>query len=378
VIGNIEINDSKITEQFLSRRAVRAGLSILMSMIWMALAGATQSWAQGSSSQVLTIAIDASNPNTVYASTVAQGVFKTTNGGATWASANSGIVADTSSLSIHPTTPTTLYAASVNLTTLTPGGVFKTTNGGTSWSESGLLNQYTTSVKIDTTTPSTVYAGAIEVLALGSPGGVFRTTNGGIFWFPINDGLTNQQVWCLAMNPVTTTILYAGTEGGVFKKTSAEAAWTAMNTGLTHTQVFTLAINPSNPLILYAGTRDGFVFKTVDGGANWAPSDNGLPTSLPGGLVIGNIAVDPLNPTTLFVGTNAGLFKSTDSGGTWTLSNNGISIQYVSAVAVDPTNSSKVYAGTYGAGVYKSLDGGATWTQTNLGIKQRRAQTISQ
>ena len=71
----------------------------------------------------------------------------------------------------------------------------------------------------------------------------------------MNTGLTNTDVYALAINPQTPDTLYAGTDGGgVFKSTNGGTNWTAMNTGLTNTNVHALAINPQTPETLYAGT----------------------------------------------------------------------------------------------------------------------------
>ena len=69
-------------------------------------------------------------------------------------------------------------------------------------------------------------------------GGVFKSTNGGTNWTAMNTGLTNTDVYALAINPQTPDTLYAGTYGGgVFKSTNGGTNWTAMNTGLTNTYV---------------------------------------------------------------------------------------------------------------------------------------------
>jgi photosystem II stability/assembly factor-like uncharacterized protein len=55
------------------------------------------------------------------------------------------------------------------------------------------------------------------------------------------------------------------------------------------------------------------VFKSDDGGAGWQPADPGLPDAF-----VSDIAIDPVQPTTLYAATDRfGVFRSTDSGKSW-------------------------------------------------------------
>jgi hypothetical protein len=79
---------------------------------------------------------------------------------------------------------------------------------------------------------------------------------------------------------------------------------------------------------------------------------------------VGAVAIDPLDPMTLYAATGGGVFKSTDGGTTWTLTsltNGGVSSLEVAprADAAEPTT---LFVGTYDGVVFKSSDGGATWS----------------
>src|SRR5712691_11694078 len=105
---------------------------------------------------------------------------------------------------------------------------------------------------IDPVIPMMVYA------ATGS--GVYKTTDGGANWNAINTGLPAAAATALAIDPLTTMVLYAGVEcSGVFKSTNGGGSWSEFNPGLTNRCVTTLAINPQTPNI-YAGTDGGGVF----------------------------------------------------------------------------------------------------------------------
>jgi len=87
------------------------------------------------------------------------------------------------------------------------------------------------------------------------------------------------------------------------------------------------------------------------------------------------LAIDPVTPTTLYVGLDLdGVFKSTDAGGSWTAINNGLADLSTLALLVDPVTPTTLYAGFYPrntGGVSKSTDAGGNWTAINDGLTDR-------
>src|ERR1700683_2281255 len=96
--------------------------------------------------------------------------------------------------------------------------------------------------------------------------------------------------------------------------------------------VSALAIAPLHSGTVYAGTQPG-LDKTTDGGAAWAPAQNGIP----GGNTISALAIDPASPSTIYAGSGVGttgIYKTTDGGGSWVP----VSPEPLgSALAVDPS-----------------------------------------
>jgi len=215
------------------------------------------------------LAIDPVVPTTLYAGTYRGGVFKSTDEGATWVAANTGLT-NTSirALAIDPATPSTVYAAGTTdyQAGTNGGGIFKSTNGGATWvaANTGLTDTYVTSLVIDPVTPATLYAGTFG-------GGVFKSTDGGTNWGAANTGLTVTPagyiyVTALAIDPAKPGTLYAGSwSEGAFRSTDGGATWIALKAGLgPGTVIWTLAIAPTMPATLYAGTLNG-VFRYDEG-----------------------------------------------------------------------------------------------------------------
>ncbi len=140
-------------------------------------------------------------------------------------------------------------------------------------------------------------------------------------------------------------------------------------------RTFGVAGHADQPDTFYMGSVGGGVWKTENSGRTWFPiSDEGIPIGS-----IGAIAVAPSNANVVYVGTGEsdirsqnsygiGMFKSVDAGKTWT--HIGLdATRQIGRVAVDPSNANHVFVAALGhiyapnpeRGVFRSLDGGVTW-----------------
>src|SRR5262249_4841525 len=137
---------------------------------------------------VQTLTVDPTNATTVYAGFNGGGVFKSTDGGASWSASNGGLTStNVPSLAWGPGTPAPVYVA-------TNGGVFKSTDGGSSWlpSNNGLpttsLQSY--AVAIDPTTPATLYTAISYISNINTYFAVYKSTDGGTDWSYSSSGLS--------------------------------------------------------------------------------------------------------------------------------------------------------------------------------------------
>ncbi len=131
---------------------------------------------------------------------------------------------------------------------------------------------------------------------------------------------------------------------------------------------------PSAPDVVYASPATGGVFRSDDAGFTWTPifDDQAV-------LTVGDLAVHPADPNTVWVGTGeangshnnfagGGVYRTTDGGQTWDFLGLGETYS-VGRIRIDPTDPDRVFVAALGAyfgkneqrGVFRTTDGGATW-----------------
>lgn len=205
--------------------------------------------------------------------------------------------------------------------------------------------------------------------------GLFKSTNAANVWNLSNTGLASGIIYSLLVDPATPSNVYALTQNGFYKSADSGTHWFSDGNGLGFVSPpynaasgSLLAIDPLHPATLYVGAFAG-IYKTTNGAASWISASAGLPTySNPQTVVI-----DPTAPTTLYAGTYSyGIYKSTNGGTSWNVATNGLNTLNITALVVDPNNSSNVYAGaggfTYSISLFKSTNGGDSWNRFTSGL----------
>ena len=258
---------------------IRLLSTVILGILFICVTQTKAQWVQTngiSRENIDSFAISGTN---LFAGTMGDGVFLSTNNGTSWTAVNTGLT-DTLVTSLA-VSGTNLFAGTDNY-----GGIFLSTNNGTSWTATGLTNINT--IYSLTVNDTNLFAGIWGA-------GVFLSTNNGTSWTPENSGLKGYTVYSLAVNG---TNLFAGTfGGGVFFSANNGTSWTPVNNGLTGYTVYSLAVNGTN---LFAGT-DGGVFLSNNNGTSWTAVNAGLTTYTAGGVAsVYSLAV---NGTNLFAGT---------------------------------------------------------------------------
>jgi photosystem II stability/assembly factor-like uncharacterized protein len=159
-------------------------------------------------------------------------------------------------------------------------------------------------------------------------------------------GSDGTSILALVIDPKAPSTLYAGVGNGVYKSGDGGMSWHAANNGLPSlVEVFSLGIDPQTTKTIYLGTNQ--IYKSTDGGRSWVESSNGLI-----GSDVLSIAVNPANSSIVYAGTSNGLYRSSNAGDSWEAINLGLPAGRINAITIDPSSPGTIYAGTETGGVY--------------------------
>ncbi len=330
-----------------------------------------------SSGRVTGLAVHPTDANVIYAATAGGGVWKTTNGGTSWAPLTDNQASlFMGAIALAPSNPNIIYAGTgeanngpsklmLNRENIFYGrGVLKSTDAGQTWTLLGNahFNRRTIStIVVHPTDPNIVYVAVGAVAVNGLPGntGVWKSTDGGQNWtqtlsVPSFTGAqavsglirdpgdpTHQTLYCAVGDP------YGSTANGVYKTTNGGMNWNLAGDFPTGAQDSTIgriaiAISPSSPSTLFAAIARSPVnggvgifykmLKTTNSGGNWNPLQN-VPSYMGNltqfGVPIGfgdyntALAVDPANANIVYAGGETEIIQSTDGGNSWNEIQNG-------------------------------------------------------
>lgn len=322
------------------------------------------------------LAIAPSNSNIIYAGTgeadirgdfdTGAGIYKTTNDGKTWSYAGLRDTHMITKLAIDPRNPNIVYAASMGhvFKANSDRGIFKTTDGGATWHRVLFVDDNTGGVDLsmDARDPKVLYAAMWQAqrlpwkLTSGGPGsGLYKTTDGGAHWKKIsaNPGFATGTLGKIGVSvaPSNPRIVYAIVQadaGGVFRSNDAGATWKRVNSewklrqrAFYYTAIF---VDPTNAEVAYAPNVNS-VYKTTNGGRTWI----GLQTPHGDNHIVW---INPRNPKIVFVGDDGGGTVSVDGGKTWSSEHNQPTGQFYH-VAIDNEFPFHVFGASQDEGAYE-------------------------
>jgi photosystem II stability/assembly factor-like uncharacterized protein len=318
----------------------------------------------------------------MYVASAAGGVWKSTNGGVTWAPIFDAVrVSSIGAIAVAPANDSIVYVGtgeSNNLRSSSWGaGVYRSADAGATWTLIGLeQSQHIARIVVHPDRQDVVFVAAMGPLwAAGGERGFYRTTDGGHTWRNTLKAGPYTGVTDIALDPSNAEVVYAATlqrdrraysfvaggpESGIWKSTDGGETWVELTQGLPSGDLgrIGIAVAPSQPQTLYAtisATGDGSgIYRSDDAGATWRRT-NPL-QSIP--WFFGQIRVDPKQPERVY---HLGVSLSvSDDGGKTFRSMAGQTHADQHALLIDPADPEHLLLGNDG-GFYVSHDRGATW-----------------
>jgi photosystem II stability/assembly factor-like uncharacterized protein len=289
------------------------------------------------------VAGSSTRPWEYYFGTTGGGVFKTTDGGMTWAAVtDKSFGGAIGAVAVAESNPDVVYVGTgeydIRGNVSHGDGVWKSTDAGKTWSYAGLGDtRQIGKIRIHPKNPDIVYVAALgHVWGPNEERGVFKSENGGKSWRRVLFQSDSAGAIDLAMDAADPGTLYA-------------SFWHAYRT----------------PWKLVSGGSGSGIFRSTDGGETWTniTRNPGLPAGTLGNI---GITVSPVNPKRLWAlieADSGGVFRSDDAGATWTRTNSERNLRqrawYYTRIFADTKDSGTVYA--LNTGFYRSTDGGKTF-----------------
>ncbi len=337
------------------------------------------------------VTIDPSDPNVIWVGSgenvggrhvgYGDGVYKSLDGGASWENAGLAGSEHIGRIVVDPGDSDVVYVAAQGPLWSAGGerGLYKTTDGGATWEKIlGGEGDYTgaNDVVMDPRDPQVLYAAlhqrfrTVAALIDGGPeSGIHKSTDGGATWRQLKTGLPKEDMGRigLAVSPQNPDIVYATVElahreGGFYRSIDGGGTWEKRGDYLSG------ATGPHYYQEIFASPHkldrvyqmDARLHVTEDGGTTFAPvgeehkhGDNHA------------LAFDPGDPDYLLAGSDGGLYESWDLGKTWKFAAN-LPVTQFYKVAVDyDTPFYNVYGGTQD----NNTQGGPSRTQNVHGIR---------
>jgi photosystem II stability/assembly factor-like uncharacterized protein len=256
--------------------------------------------------QVFAAASLPDRPGRLLLSTELGGLFRSADGGRSWAWSSLGLGGDTlQAIAPDPSRAATLYGASF-------GAFYRSDDLGQSWQAVATGQRFGREVEVSLTAapgrkgqPMTLYLAAGQQLFvshdLGATWPASRTEGFGVAF---------RAVAFDPGRPQTAYAAAAGDGGGLLRSTDTGYTWTHIGPALFSQGLTGFAFVPTDPAVLLASASGRF-FRSTTGGASWR--------EVPSGLHLSRLLVDPRSPATVY-GVFGGAVKvSTDAGATWRL-----------------------------------------------------------
>ncbi len=313
-----------------------------------------------------------------------EGVYTSNDGGGTWTKTLSATWLGNGPhramgflLARDPKNPDVVLAASLGT------GVWRSEDGGKTWADCGAKDLYSADIRFDRAVPNRVYLCAVAATKMKLGGGFFRSDDGGRTWIPVADKSPHE----ILQDPKDASIFYALFGGStVMRSVDACATWQPFADGLPTTDDCKFdAIGAGPDFVLVAANNRGAFYRLNAGATTWQPiariawdkSDSHIP-SAPYGMATSSITVDPRNPDHWFATDFMGIYQTWDGGKTSKPTPRGIEVTVVHAITPDVADPATAFIGMADVGGFWSGDTGSSYTSYNIPMGGANIKMISQ
>ena len=337
--------------------------------------------------RVVAVAGVPGDSTTFYFGAVNGGIWKTTDAGTVWTPIfDRQPVASIGAIAVAPSDAQTIYAGTgesdIRSDLSSGNGVYKSVDGGSTWAHIGLEDTHQISrVVVDPHDPNVVYVGALgHAYGPNEQRGVYKSVDGGTHWTKALDTGSEIGVSDLAICSGNPQVLFAGTwnthrppwstyapidgpGGGLYRSQNGGKTWVRLNgSGLPEGDWGRVGVDvaPDGKRV-YAviAARKGGLYRSDDGGNTWV-LENGDPRLTSRAWYFSGITIDQKNPDIVYM-PNIALYRSEDGGKTISIVRGAPGGDDYHQIWIDPKNSASMVLGT-DQGTTISLNRGQTWS----------------
>jgi photosystem II stability/assembly factor-like uncharacterized protein len=339
------------------------------------------------------ICLHPASPGTIYVGSPSGGLWRTTDGATTWSLLTTNTpTLGVSSILLHPTDANLILIGTGDRDGGdSPGkGVYKSTDGGATWvaSNTGMGTLAVGMMIMHPSDPNLILA--------ATSGGIYKSTDGGLNWTRKSSNTSNYKD--IRFKPGDPAIVYASEGGKFYRSANTGDSWTQITSGVVNGTRLVIGVSANQPATVYLCVTNGAfagLLRSTDSGLNFSTQSttpNIMDYSCDGSGTSSQawydlcIAVDPANANILYVG-GINIWKSTNAGVSWTINSHWVGSSWGTSCApsvhadihcleFSPANGN-LFTGCDG-GISKTPDGGTTWTDISSGLAIAQVYRIGQ
>ena len=329
-------------------------------------------------------------PEKFYFGSVGGGVWESDNAGRTWfAIFDSVPVASIGAIAVAPSDTNVIYVgtgeADMRSDIQHGDGMYKSVDAGKTWSHIGLTDtNQIGKIVVDPKDANVVFVAALgHQYGPNAERGVFKSTDGGRSWSKVLYKDQNTGAIDLSMDPSNPNVIFAslwqtrrppwnvypptnGPGGGLYKSTDGGSSWSQISGNGFPGQVghIGVSLSPADSNRIYAlvdtnAVKTGGIYRSDDGGANWAKID-GETRIWTRGWYFSKVTADPKNRDEVYV-MNTSTYRSTDAGKSFTAIKGAPGGDDYHQLWIYPDDPNRVILGS-DQGTVVSIDGAKTWS----------------